>query len=100
MSKHLSPVQEVFGDAYAGGCQKRYRHKRQYGFERDGKKLLGFVETDTPNKEAEKEQLLEWIAEFNADKVTLRWSAVIGFPSEDLVVWTVAEGFVNEGVFI
>lgn len=100
VAKQLSPVQKVFGDAFAGKCQKRYRHSRQYEMHRDGEKLPFFFGTDTASIEEEKEQILEQVKMSGADKVTLRWGAVWGFPSTEVIVWTEEEGFVDEGVFI
>lgn len=100
MSKQLSPVQKVFGDAYSGKMQKRYRHKRQYELHRKGEKLPFFFETDTTSISEEKEQILEQVKMAEADKVTLRWGAVVGFPATEIIVWTEQEGFVDEGVFI
>ena len=99
MSYNLSPVQKVFGNAYSGKCQKRYRHKRQYYLHRKGEKLPFFFETDTTSISEEKEQILEHISLAGADKVSLRWSAVEGFPVNEVVVWTETEGFVG-GVFV
>lgn len=98
--KQLSPTQKVFGDAFAGKCQKRYRHSRQYEMHRDGEKLPFFFGTDTASLEEEKEQILEQVKMSGADKVTLRWGAVVGFPATEIVVWAKAEGFVNEEIFI
>ena len=100
MTKQLSPVQKVFGDAYAGKCQKRYRHKRDYELHKDGEKLPFFFGTDTSSLEEEKEQILEQVKMSGADKVTLRWGAIVGFPATEVIVWTKAEGFVNEEIFI
>ena len=100
MGKQLSALQKVFGDAYSGRCQKRYRHKRDYELHRDGEKLPFFFGTDTKDSELEKEHILEQVEMSGADKVTLRWSAVNGFPATEVVVWTREEGFVDEGVFV
>lgn len=100
VAKQLSPVQKVFGDAYAGEMQKRYRHKRDYELHKDGEKLPFFFGTDTTSIDEEKEQILEQVQRSGADKVTLRWGARVGFPATEIVVWTEQEGFVDEGVFI
>lgn len=100
MTKQLSPVQKVFGDAYVGKCQKRYRHSRQYELHKDGEKLPFFFATDTAHLDEEKEQILEQVKMSCADKVTLRWGAVVGFPATEVIVWTRQEGFVNEEIFI
>ena len=100
MKKQLTPLQKVFGCSYQGRCQKRYRHKRQYNFHKQGKKLFFFTISDTPNVEIEKEGILKDAEKCQADKVTLRWSAMGGFPPSEVVVWTKDEGFVNEEIFV
>lgn len=100
IEKQLSPVQKMCGDAFSGRCQKRYRHKRDYELHKDGEKLPFFFMTNTTSIEEEKEQILEQVKMAEADKVTLRWGAVVGFPATEVVVWTEQEGFVDEGVFI
>lgn len=98
-SKNLSEIQKIFGDAYSGKCQKRYRHKRDYELHKDGEKLPFFFMTNTTSIEEEKEQILEQVHMSEADKVTLRWSATEGFPVNEVVVWTREDGFVG-GVFV
>ena len=100
IEKQLSPVQKMCGDAFSGKCQKRYRHSRQYELHKDGEKLPFFFGTDTTSVDEEKEQILEQVKMAGADKVTLLWGAVVGFPATEIVVWTQAGGFINEEIFI
>lgn len=83
-TKNLSAVQKLFGDAYSGRCQKKYRHKKEFKFFRNDKPVgsIMFTFKMTP-KELEKE-LLEFKEMSNADRIVLTWTAVDGFINEEV----------------
>lgn len=82
--KKLSPLQKILGDAYPGKCQKRYRHKKDFQFFKEGESVGHLIiDVKLPNEEL-KRSLLEFKEMAKADKIVLHWTAVKGFVNEEV----------------
>ena len=81
-NKNLSAVQKIFGDAYSGKCQKRYRHKKDYTFYRNGKEI-GCLKVDY---KISIEELQKFAKEINADQCFITWTAMEGYVNEEVLI--------------
>ena len=84
VAKNLSPIQKLFGDAYSGKCQKRYRHKKDYTFYREGKELA-CLKLDY---KISLEELSKWAKEIGADKCVITWTAMEGYCNKEVPLCT------------
>lgn len=76
---------EIFGSAYTGKCQKRYRHKKDWNIYR-GEESLGMIMTDNKDPVEEKKEVRDYLQKMNGTKAVLRWTAVDHFDCEKVVV--------------
>lgn len=78
--KKLSPIQQLFGDAYSGKCQKKYRHKKDYTFYKEGKEIA-CLKIDY---KISSEELIKYAKEIKADKCVITWSAIDGHCNKEV----------------
>lgn len=83
-AKNLSPIQKLFGDAYPGKCQKKYRHKKDYTFYKEGKEI-GCLKLDY---KISPEELTKYAEEIGADQCFITWTAINGYCNKEVELCT------------
>ena len=79
-------LNEIFGNSHKIGSQKKFYHKREFTFFKDGESVGFYTSNFIISDEDLKKDLLELVELTGADKVVLSWTAQNGFVEEEITL--------------